>query len=95
MQDGETAGGALSPGLHYGRPGYGTVPPYHVPPAPGYVVLPAYNPLPRKPPLGARLRERMQVYREQAARHRLETALSVAASAAVVLGVTAMMLSSL
>jgi len=59
------------------------------------VVLPAFNPLPRKPPLGVRLRERMQVYREQAARHRLETALSVAASAAVVLGTAAMMLSSL
>ncbi len=61
----------------------------------GYAVLPAVNPLPRKPPLFARLRERMQVYREQASRHRLETALSAAAAAAVVLGTAAMMISAL
>lgn len=71
------------------------VPPSPVAGPPRYVVLPAINPLPRKPPLGVRLRERMQVYREQAARHRLETALSVAASAAVVLGTAIMMLTSL
>ncbi len=64
-------------------------------PPPGYVLMTRYTPLPRKPPLGARLRERMQFYRSQAAEHRLETALSVAAALAVVLGVSAMMFSAL
>jgi hypothetical protein len=68
------------------------MPPY---PSPPYVILPAVNPLPRKPPLSTRLGERMQVYREQAARHPLESALSVAASLSVVLGLAVMMISSL
>jgi hypothetical protein len=37
----------------------------------------------------------MQVYREQAARHPLESALSVAAALSVVLGLAVMMISSL
>jgi hypothetical protein len=63
--------------------------------APPIVVVPMGNPLPRKPPLGQRIRERQEVYMQQARENRLETGLSIAAAGMVVLGVLAMLATSL
>ncbi len=83
--------GQVYPGPDY--PAYYGYPPYQA--APPVVVVPMGNPLPRKPPLSQRIRERQEVYLQQARENRLETGLGIAAAGMVVLGVLAMLVTSL
>ena len=73
-------------------------PPQYYSPYGGYrpvVVVPMVSPLPKKPPMGQRVRERLDVYAQQARENRLETGLSVAAACMVVMGTLAMMVAGL
>lgn len=59
------------------------------------MVVPLPNPLPQKPPMGQRIRERWEIYMRQAGDNRLETGLSITAACMVVIGALAMMITGL